>query len=216
MNEHGVENTAVVSNPLPPDLVEKLETDEEPSPVDGPRRILSMSRLAAGKGFEQVLDAFELLDIPDVQLDIAGDGSLREMLESRAAASSARDRIHFHGWVSGEQKSELLRRCDCFFLPSRSDSFGMVFVEAMATGRPCVALAHRGVEEVVADGKTGLLIPADESTPQKLAEMVGEVLLNRSTRFQGSVCREHVKEKFSMRAVGDQIGEAIAQIAVLR
>ena len=108
MNEHGVENTAVVSNPLPPDLVEKLETDEEPSPVDGPRRILSMSRLAAGKGFEQVLDAFELLDIPDVQLDIAGDGSLREMLESRAAASSARDRIHFHGWVSGEQKSELL------------------------------------------------------------------------------------------------------------
>jgi UDP:flavonoid glycosyltransferase YjiC (YdhE family) len=68
------------------------------------------------------------------------------------------------------------------------------------------------VEEVVADGKTGLLIPADESTPQKLAQMVGEVLLNRSTRFQGSVCRAHVREKFSMRAVGDQITEAIAQI----
>ena len=49
LNKHGVENTAVVPNPLPPDLVERLERDEESPPVDAPRRILSMSRLIPGK-----------------------------------------------------------------------------------------------------------------------------------------------------------------------
>jgi glycosyltransferase involved in cell wall biosynthesis len=123
----------------------------------GMRLLLSVGRLAEEKNHAGLLRAFARMaePCPDVELWIAGDGPLREMLLRQRAALGLDERVVFLG--VRHDVPDLMRAADVFVLPSRFEGFGLVVAEAMASGTPIVATDAGGVAEVL-DG-AGILVP---------------------------------------------------------
>ncbi len=127
---------------------------------------LILSRLARSedyKGHRELIDAWPLLlrHIPDARLWIAGDGDLRPDLEQLVSERSLEEHIQFFGRVSEEQKQDLLARCRCFAMPSRGEGFGLVYLEAMRLGRPCLVSDCDAGREVINPPEVGLAVDPD-------------------------------------------------------
>jgi phosphatidyl-myo-inositol alpha-mannosyltransferase len=115
------------------------------------KKILYVGRLEGRKGVKQLLYAFQLLSQrrPDVSLIIAGDGSDRDKLEMLAADLELHN-IEFRGYITDNEKIKLLRTSDLFCSPALyGESFGVVLLEAMATGLVTVAGDNPGYEAVM-------------------------------------------------------------------
>lgn len=151
---------------LPPALDPRHSApDGEPPrwPVPpGSKVLLTVARLLAsepGKGVDTVIRALPRLleSFPNLYYVVIGDGDGRPPLEKLAAESGVAARVLFPGSRSGS-----LRACyeaaDVFVMPSRQEGFGIVYLEAMAAGRPVVGAACGGATEVIADGETGFLV----------------------------------------------------------
>lgn len=126
----------------------------------GSFRMLSLGRLAYYKGFETLVTAAQ---IPGVQLLIAGDGELRDSLEALAkslAVAGEPAKVKLLGAVSDAEKDALMASCDLFCLASRerTEAFGMVLLEAMRAGKPCLVadLPGSGMPWVVEHAGAGI------------------------------------------------------------
>lgn len=179
----------VVCNPADRNMLEQAKRPVMPRSVSQ-IRVLSMTRLVEGKGIDAVIRALALLD-KQYTLIIAGTGALECQLKELVRDLSLNDRVTFVGWVDYTKKFELLEGADVFCLPSRNDSFGMVYLEAMAVGVPIVALNHGAIPDVVRDGKDGVLI-ADES-PVVVANAI------RMVAKRGAFNPDEIKDSFSKR-----------------
>ncbi len=128
------------------------------------------------KGHREMIGAWPLVleRIPDAELWIAGDGDLREELEQWTAARGLGGRVRFWGWASETEKQDLLARCRCLALPSREEGFGLVYLEAMRMGRPCLVSPLDAGREVVNPPEAGLA--ADPARPEELADAVCRLL----------------------------------------
>jgi glycosyltransferase involved in cell wall biosynthesis len=128
---------------------------------DGDVLLLSVGRLSAEKRIGVLLDAFALAtrERRRLRLVIAGDGPSRRELELTAPAGT-----HFVGELTGETLAELYACADVFCFPSTTDTFGQVLLEAGASGLPVVAADAGGAGELVAPGRTGLLVAPTVST----------------------------------------------------
>lgn len=121
--------------------------------------LLIVGRMAASeryKGHDAVLEA--LTRLPEARLAVAGDGDDRPRLAARAADLGLAGRVTFTGFVSEATLVELYRRSSVFVMPSLGEGFGLVYLEAMRAGKPCVAAQGGAAAEVVVDGETGLLV----------------------------------------------------------
>ena len=116
------------------------------------------------------------------KLKVFGDGIDLDRLRSIAGGSP---NIEFLGRVSDEERGELYRRCLAYINPQRED-FGITIVEAMASGRPVIALAEGGARETVIEGKTGLFFP--EETAAAVARAVGRF---DAAMFRPEEIRQH-------------------------
>ncbi|HEX4498311.1 MAG TPA: glycosyltransferase family 4 protein [Thermoanaerobaculia bacterium] len=112
------------------------------------------------KGHDQLLEA--LRGIPEARLVVAGDGDDRARLEAKAAGLGMSDRVAFTGFASEATLAELYRRCAAFAMPSRGEGFGLVYLEAMRAGKPVLAARGSAAEEIVVEGRTGLLVDPDD------------------------------------------------------
>ena len=100
--------------------------------------------------------------LPQADLWIAGDGSLRPELEALVAARGLGEATRFLGRISDEESNEWLARCRGLAMPSRNEGFGLVYLEAMRRGRPCLVSTLDAGREVVAPPEAGLAAdPAD-------------------------------------------------------
>jgi glycosyltransferase involved in cell wall biosynthesis len=179
---------------------------------DGGLRVLTMSRMVSGKGFELVIDAMTSCD-RSVTLEVAGDGPLRGDLERRVKDLRLQDRVRFSGWIDHEAKAAALRACDVFCLPSSYDSFGMGFIEAMAYGRPVVALSTGPTSDVVPDGRCGLLVPPGD--PEAVARALERLRLDIVQRqSMGEAARTWVLETYSQEALKPQIRAILGALNV--
>lgn len=170
-------------------------------------RILFVARLVQHKGVEQIIDAMRLL-APPASLLVAGDGDRRRVLEARARASPAADRIFFLGPIPLADLPDIYRACDVFVLPSvsRLEAFGIVALEAMACGLPVVASNIPGVREVVSDGVEGLL--ANPLDTKDFADAIHELLVNPLKRADlGRNGRAKVIREFTWERVADRVME---------
>jgi glycosyltransferase involved in cell wall biosynthesis len=135
------------------------------------RELGFIGRLDPIKRIPDLLDAMTLLP-PTTRLHIFGDGSQRPLIESRIAQLGLRDRVTLHGVIT--RPHEALRQIDLLVLPSDTEGFGLVLIEAMAAGVPVVATDVPGIRDVVRHGQTGLLVPA--RSPASLANAVGRMM----------------------------------------
>ncbi|HTU79294.1 MAG TPA: glycosyltransferase family 4 protein [Solirubrobacteraceae bacterium] len=148
---------------------------------------VTISRLRDSyKGHDVLVRALELVRarVPDVQWLVLGDGPLRTGLEALAREHGVEGSVRFLGAVSDEQRDEWLARADLLAMPSRlpdaglaGEGFGIVYMEAAASGKPVVAGDVGGALDAVLDGQTGLLV--DPTDALAVAEAITRLLLDR-------------------------------------
>jgi phosphatidylinositol alpha-1,6-mannosyltransferase len=158
--------------------------------------LLIVGRMAASeryKGHDQLLDVLPRL--PDARLVVVGDGDDRPRLAARAADLGLDRRVTFTGFVSEATLAELYRRAAVFVMPSMGEGFGLVYLEAMRAGTPCIGARGSAAEEVVADGETGRLVA--QSDPAELAAAIQAFLASPDTaRRMGEAGRRRWRSDF--------------------
>jgi glycosyltransferase involved in cell wall biosynthesis len=145
-----------------------------PPPESGEVRVLVLSRLQPSKGARALLAAIPLVLArdPRVRFDIVARDTPPWTFgaDFRKRHPHLLDRLTFHSGITEDRKKELLRRCHMMVAPSHYESFGMMYVEAMAFGRATIGCPVGGVPEIVLDGRTGLLVKPDDE--QALADAI--------------------------------------------
>jgi L-malate glycosyltransferase len=177
----------------------------------GPLRVLAVAMLHEKKGLRYLFDAAAQLiktGADGFSITIGGDGPARPALEEQARQLGLGSRVRFLGRLSREQVRAQLQACDVFGLPSLHESFGIVFAEALACGKPVLSTTNGGARFVVEPGQGLLVEPADASA---LADglrrfLRGDVQLDPPQRL-----RERVVERFSPAAICDQIDAVYAK-----
>ena len=113
------------------------------------------------------------------------------------------DKVHVYGYVSEEEKKRLINENDIFILTSYQEGFGIVVIEAMATGMPVISTRCGGVEDIIEDGVNGFLVDKDDD--EKMANIILKLKSNPELRKKISRnAYKTVKEKFSFDKICNQ------------
>lgn len=151
----------------------------------GSRILLTVARLSAaepGKGIDTVIRAMPRLTaaFPELRYVVVGDGDARPSLEKLAEECGVSDRVVFAGLRKVGSLRAFYEAADIFVMPSQQEGFGIVFLEAMAAGKPAVAANCGGAPEVVADGQTGFLV--EYGDVEGLTARLGQLLADDELR----------------------------------
>lgn len=189
LSSHGIERVAlwqrgVDTETFQPDLVSRemrsrLTQGNPDSPL-----LLYVGRLSAEKEIEQIKPVLEA--IPNARLALVGDGPHRQALEQHFADTPT----YFVGYLMGTELATAFASADAFVFPSRTETLGLVLLEAMAAGCPVVAARSGGIPDIVEDGVNGYLFdPNDEkgaivATQQLLAHPEERETLRQNARYE--------------------------------
>jgi glycosyltransferase involved in cell wall biosynthesis len=151
--------------------------------------------------------------LSDVDYLIVGDGDDRPRLEHLSRELGFTDRVQFLGeydWLSPELLA-LYAGCEALVLPSQGEGFGLVFLEAMAFGKPVVGGAHGGTPDFVKDGVTGLLTPYGDVAV--LADLLGRLLSDERLRSAiGGRARESVRTQYLFEHFHARLGAVVEEL----
>lgn len=177
--------------------------------IEHRRVLLTVGRLVGKeryKGFDEVLEALPVLaeHCPDLMYVIVGDGDDRPRLERKAAALGLAARVVFTGYVSEEEKKDLYALADAYAMPSRGEGFGIVYLEAMASGVPAIGSTQDGSRDALLDGKLGALVDPDDRNA--LVSAVREALARPRGRPPGL-------EHFDVAAFRARLGALVRSVA---
>jgi colanic acid/amylovoran biosynthesis glycosyltransferase len=133
-----------------------------PQPIADNRRLVCVGRLSEQKGQLLILDALALLATQGVtvELVLAGDGPLREVIERRLRELALDATVRITGWASNDTVRQEMLAARVLLLPSFAEGLPVVLMEALALGRPAITTYVAGIPELVEDGVSGWLIPA--------------------------------------------------------
>lgn len=148
-----------------------------PAPMESGALVLSVARQYRRKNTAALLQAMPAVRaaVPEARLRIVGGGPELPRLERQRRSLGLSESVTITGELPGAARiREEYRAADIFCLPSLQEGFGIVFLEAMASGLPVVACRSAAVPEVVPDGEAGLLVPPGE--PESLADALIRLL----------------------------------------
>jgi phosphatidylinositol alpha-1,6-mannosyltransferase len=169
--------------------------------VSGKKVIMTVSRLASSeryKGHDRVIRILPrvLFQHPETIYLVVGDGDDRPRLEAFATELGVTDQVRFVGSVRPEELPDYLRLADVFVMPSTGEGFGIVFLEALATGIHVIGGNKDGSLDPLADGELGRVIDPDNQ--EELLWSVGNALstaptgADRASRFNTQAFAEHL------------------------
>jgi glycosyltransferase involved in cell wall biosynthesis len=185
---------------------------------DDRRVLLTVARMSASeryKGHDVVLRALPsvLARIPNLTYAVAGDGDDRPRLERLARELGVAEYVLFTGQVSDSELAALYRRCEVFALPARTviddhdpkgEGFGIVFLEAMAFGKPVVGPNYGAPTELIRHGETGLLV--DPEDPTSVAAALVNLFTNpKLGREMGKAGSRWVQQRYSYGCFREQL-----------
>ncbi|MFH1386205.1 MAG: glycosyltransferase [bacterium] len=176
------------------------------------KRILTVSLLMPVKGITELLTAVNRLKRKrqDFVLDIVGDGIGRKSLETIVTEHQLERFVKFHGLKSKQEIATFMRECAFFTLPSWMVTFGVVFIEAMACGKPIVATNVGNIPDLVNEERGRLVPPRD---PVAL-EGALSWMLDNYTAYPSTKIAQFARDHFSYPAVAaklDQIFQEVLQ-----
>lgn len=173
-------------------------------------------RFVEEKGLDLALVAFSRVAaaLPHARLIVAGDGATRPVHQAYARSLGLGGRVEFTGRVPPEAVPQLMNRATCLVVPSRSEGFGFVVLEAALQGRPAVATQIEGLPEVVVDGQTGLLVPPEDPAALEKA-MVALLTEPDRARRLGEAARHRARSLFTLERMVDAYELVYRQTAAI-
>ncbi len=173
----------------------------------------TVGRLEPRKGTATLLAALAALRAEgrhDAALVVVGDGPLRAELEAETRRLGLAPYVQWLG--DRGDVAEVLAALDVFVLPSRTEGMSNALLEAMATARPVVATAVGGTPEVIGDGTSGLLVPADD--PAAMATAIARILGDPAwARGVGAAARQTVEDRYGSRSMVRRLEAVYAAVA---
>ena len=208
----GFDLPPLVNIPNGVDLDLSDQSARSPSPAiraitDGPPYVLFLGRISWKKGLDRLVGSVPHLS-PRLRLVIAGNDeeNLGPALRAQAETLNVSDRVAFTGAVGGDEKRALLAHAQVLVLPSYSENFGNVVVEAMAAGRPVVVTPEVGIAPVIRDAGAGWVVDGD---PQTLGTRLSELCANPSLMGEmGERGRAAARRDFSWESVAQRMESA--------
>lgn len=190
-----------------PNMVDNFFFEEEPLKEKESEsfKFLSACHLKENKSVNLVINAFHKAfgEEEPIKLVIAGDGEQLGELKSLVDALDEKGRISFFGKYSREQGRELFSASDAFVLTSKVETFGIVYIEALASGTPCIATSGQGGDDIINDFNGFLVEYGNES---QLCAAMRKLYENRSS-YDKKAIKEDCKARFSDDAVCQRIEE---------
>ncbi len=153
----------VIPNALAYEMIRGLaERADNPRPDSRTRIVVAVGRFVWEKGFDLLVRSFRSVSegIPEARLEIVGDGPLRAELESLVNSLGLATRVSFTGFL--ENPYAVMKRADVVVVPSRWETFGNVIGEAMILGKPVVAAACGGSEDLIESRYDGVIVGQDD------------------------------------------------------
>jgi glycosyltransferase involved in cell wall biosynthesis len=129
--------------------------------------ILTVARLAEVeryKGYDRIFEALPTIKkyIPDIHYVLVGEGNDRPRVQGLIAKLGLQDCVTLAGFVPDEQLCDYYNLCDIFAMPSKREGFGIVYLEAMACGKPCLGGNQDGAIDALCHGELGALVNPDD------------------------------------------------------
>lgn len=143
-----------------PNIIEYIPSKEDISDLKS-HKMISVGRLSHEKGYLDLIKIFNIIhhDYPDWTLDIIGDGDEREKIEKLIKKDKLEDFVTLHGFQDKDYIYEHLKDSSIYLMTSYTESFGIVLLEAMSEGLPCIAFSSaEGANEIITSGRNGYLI----------------------------------------------------------
>ena len=167
-------------------------SDPDASTAHDGLRLLFVGRLEPRKGADELLQVIpELMEAyPELSVYLIGDNSMPspngktypDNFLDRYGSAGWIDRVHFLGHVDDAALELHYAQCDIFVAPSRYESFGLIYLEAMRYGKPCIGTIAGGIPEVVVDGETGILV--EPGQPRQLGDAISRLIENDQERLE--------------------------------
>lgn len=167
---------------------------------DGNVRLVSIGNLNENKNHLALIKAVHKLikkGYPLI-LQIGGEGKLRNALQKYIDANGLKKNVQLLGLLSKNEIRDLLKQTDYFILPSFKETFGVVLIEAMASGLPTLAFKVGGPESIITNDNVGKLIDSDANLVDGLVNLM-------STEFSSAEIRKYAQENFSFEAVAGRL-----------
>lgn len=164
--------------------------------------ILTVSRLDISerfKGYDNVLKALPQIikTIPNIHYILVGKGPDQHRILNFVKQNNLENNVTLTGFVSDEELPDHYNLCDLFILPSKTEGFGIVYLEALASGKPCIGGNQDGAIDALVNGELGVLInPDDINAIAKNAISILQKKHPNQTLFEPETLRQKVIEKF--------------------
>ena len=169
------------------------------------KRLISVGRLSPEKGYLDLLKVYKQLrnDYPDWVLDIIGDGKERDNLEKYIKNNNLEKYVTLHGFQGKEYIDKLMNKSSIYLMTSFTESFGIVLIEAMSHGLPCIAFSSaEGAREIINSGENGYLIK--NRNYEMMIKKISDLIENTEERKKiGKSARESIK-KYTSDVVGEE------------
>ena len=185
-----------------PNSIDKLPAKTAPLKT---KRLVSVGRLSPEKGYLDLLKIFNKLskNNPDWVLDIIGDGVEKDKLKKYIEKNELSNKVTLHGFQGKDYIDKILNDSSIYLMTSYTESFGIVLIEAMSHGVPCIAFdSAEGAREIINSGENGYLIK--NRNFEVMIMKIEDLIKNEKERAKiGKQARENVK-KYTSDIVGEE------------
>ena len=153
---------------------------------------IAVGNLIESKCFRLLIDTFDMLykENKNVRLTIVGKGPLESELKKKVNEKGLSNSISFIGAIPNRKLVDLYNKADCFVLPSRFETFGVVYAEALCTGTPIISTKNGGIDDIYEDG-CGYLVGVDNE--DELEDAMKRIM---SDTFDHRAIAEKYQSKF--------------------
>ncbi|USN53811.1 MAG: glycosyltransferase family 4 protein [Candidatus Nomurabacteria bacterium] len=194
--------------------VQRFSPQVKPFPWYNPEKftILFVGRMDPRKGLKYLLRAFTMIasEFPQAEVVVVGNGILRRYYET-FLEPSLKDRVRFEGFVSAADLPRYYASSDVYVSPATgNESFGIVLLEGMASGKPVIASDIDGYRDVIRHGQDGILVP--KSDPAALAQALRTLARDPQERAKYQQAGRQRAEEFSWESITDRLEEVYRRV----
>ena len=175
--------------------------------------VIYVGRVSLEKNIDKIIKAMAIIrdkKIDNFKFIVVGDGTAVKQLNSLADSLNLSERINFVGAIDREKVRHYYQIGDIFAFSSTSETFGMVIIEALASGLPVLAVKAPGAVDIIQDGFDGILV---EDNVSQFAEQLENLIQNKGLRKRLSLNALETIKHYSIEAVSDQVLDLYARLS---